>query len=433
MGDVQSNRIRKVLTTVALTGLLALAACSGTGEATWQNNGTTPAKGAAAGAVTITAPANGATDVPAGTQIAYTASDTAQTDVVVTDAGGQKVAGGAGYDTNTWVPDQALDYGKQYTVKVTSTGTDGKAATATTCVHHDGAPSKTIRFQSWYADHQVLGVAAPLVFKLSGPGVSSKADRAAVQKRLSVETTPKQDGSWYWFSEHRAALPLEGSLDTRYENQRRRPHRRCADGRWLLRPQRSDPRRQHHHQAADHQHRRQDPHADRGSGRQGQEDAGIARQEGHSVILRQHGDHDPEHPGDFDSSLGTGGTPVDAPGGYKVLVYWTMRLTWGGEFIHAAPWSVAQQGHSDASHGCTNLSTANAKWIYENSHVGDPVTVKNTGTRAEVGQRLDRLGRELGRLRQGQRAAGGVSPATRPADFATWNAPRNSPHRADIA
>jgi lipoprotein-anchoring transpeptidase ErfK/SrfK len=80
----------------------------------------------------------------------------------------------------------------------------------------------------------------------------------------------------------------------------------------------------------------------------------------------------------FDSSLGTGGIPVNSPGGYKELVYYTMRLTWGGQFIHAAPWSVASQGHTDVSHGCTNVSTANAKWMYDNSHVGDPVTVKNT-------------------------------------------------------
>jgi lipoprotein-anchoring transpeptidase ErfK/SrfK len=80
----------------------------------------------------------------------------------------------------------------------------------------------------------------------------------------------------------------------------------------------------------------------------------------------------------FDSSLGTGGTPVNAPGGYKLLVYYTMRLTWGGQFIHAAPWSVASQGKTDVSHGCTNISTANAQWLYENSHVGDPVTVEHT-------------------------------------------------------
>ncbi len=55
-----------------------------------------------------------------------------------------------------------------------------------------------------------------------------------------------------------------------------------------------------------------------------------------------------------------------------------MRLTWTGQYIHAAPWSVSSQGHTDVSHGCTNISTANAKWIYENSLVGTPVNVKNT-------------------------------------------------------
>ena len=87
----------------------------------------------------------------------------------------------------------------------------------------------------------------------------------------------------------------------------------------------------------------------------------------------------------FDSSLGTGGIPVNSPDGYRELVYYTMRLTWGGQFIHAAPWSVASQGHTDVSHGCTNVSTANAKWMYENSHVGDPVTVKNTGRKLAWG------------------------------------------------
>ncbi len=37
-----------------------------------------------------------------------------------------------------------------------------------------------------------------------------------------------------------------------------------------------------------------------------------------------------------------------------------MRLTYSGEFIHAAPWSVGSQGSANVSHGCTGMSTANA-------------------------------------------------------------------------
>ncbi len=42
-------------------------------------------------------------------------------------------------------------------------------------------------------------------------------------------------------------------------------------------------------------------------------------------------------------------------------VQWAMRLTYSGEFIHAAPWSVGSQGYANVSHGCTGMSTANAK------------------------------------------------------------------------
>lgn len=54
-------------------------------------------------------------------------------------------------------------------------------------------------------------------------------------------------------------------------------------------------------------------------------------------------------------------------------VQWAMRLTNSGEFIHAAPWSEAEQGHENVSHGCTGLSTANAEWLYDMSIPGDVV------------------------------------------------------------
>ena len=115
------------------------------------------------------------------------------------------------------------DYGKQYTVKVDVDRIRRQDRHRTTSFTTMAAPSKTIRFQSWFADNQVLGVAAPLVFKLTGPGVSSKADRAAVQKRLTVETTPKQAGSWYWFSNTELHYRSEGPLAARHEDQRRTP------------------------------------------------------------------------------------------------------------------------------------------------------------------------------------------------------------------
>jgi lipoprotein-anchoring transpeptidase ErfK/SrfK len=63
---------------------------------------------------------------------------------------------------------------------------------------------------------------------------------------------------------------------------------------------------------------------------------------------------------------------------YVVDVQWAMRLTWGGEYIHSAPWSVGAQGAYNTSHGCLNLSPANSQWLFDQAHVGDPIIVKDT-------------------------------------------------------
>ena len=44
----------------------------------------------------------------------------------------------------------------------------------------------------------------------------------------------------------------------------------------------------------------------------------------------------------MDSS--TYGVPVDSPEGYRTPVEYAVRISDSGEFVHAAPWSVAQQG-----------------------------------------------------------------------------------------
>jgi hypothetical protein len=59
-----------------------------------------------------------------------------------------------------------------------------------------------------------------------------------------------------------------------------------------------------------------------------------------------------------------------------------MRLTWSGEFLHAAPWSVGSQGSSNVSHGCTGMSTGNAAWLYSVSRPGDVVVYSGTSNRA---------------------------------------------------
>jgi lipoprotein-anchoring transpeptidase ErfK/SrfK len=78
----------------------------------------------------------------------------------------------------------------------------------------------------------------------------------------------------------------------------------------------------------------------------------------------------------MDSS--TYGVPVNSAEGYKLKVQDAVRIDNSGIFVHSAPWSVGDQGKRNVSHGCINLSPANAQWFYDNFGSGDAVVVKNS-------------------------------------------------------
>lgn len=69
----------------------------------------------------------------------------------------------------------------------------------------------------------------------------------------------------------------------------------------------------------------------------------------------------------------TVGIEKGEPGYYKLDTRWNMRVTWTGEYLHSAPWSVGSQGSSNVSHGCVNMAPENAKWMFDNSMIGDVV------------------------------------------------------------
>lgn len=64
---------------------------------------------------------------------------------------------------------------------------------------------------------------------------------------------------------------------------------------------------------------------------------------------------------------------------YDVESPYALRLTNSGEFMHAAPWNTANIGYRHTSHGCTNFTMSDAKWMYENLLRGDPVIFTGTG------------------------------------------------------
>lgn len=73
----------------------------------------------------------------------------------------------------------------------------------------------------------------------------------------------------------------------------------------------------------------------------------------------------------------TFGVPESA-GGYVTPVNYATQMSYSGIYIHGAPWSVWAQGSENTSHGCINVTDADAQWVYENMKRGDIVEVKNT-------------------------------------------------------
>ncbi|MEB3033649.1 L,D-transpeptidase [[Mycobacterium] nativiensis] len=76
----------------------------------------------------------------------------------------------------------------------------------------------------------------------------------------------------------------------------------------------------------------------------------------------------------FDSR--TIGIPLNDPEGYLIDGQYGVRVTWGGVYVHSAPWSVGSQGYANVSHGCINLSPDNAAWYFDSVHLGDPIIVQ---------------------------------------------------------
>ena len=81
--------------------------------------------------------------------------------------------------------------------------------------------------------------------------------------------------------------------------------------------------------------------------------------------------------------VAVGGEGFSAFGGGGHGVQYAQRVTYSGEFIHAAPWSVGSQGSANVSHGCVGLSTENAAWLYNLSKRGDIVDVVGSDSSME--------------------------------------------------
>jgi lipoprotein-anchoring transpeptidase ErfK/SrfK len=121
--------------------------------------------------------------------------------------------------------------------------------------------------------------------------------------------------------------------------------------------------------------------------------------------------------------------------GYHIEVPWSVDITYNGDFIHDAFWSVGVQGFANVSHGCINTSPAHAETYYNMEEPGDPATVMGSPVAGTQGngwtQWFIPWSQWLGGSATGEAVVAGptgstlVSPSTLPA--ATGSAPLDQP------
>jgi lipoprotein-anchoring transpeptidase ErfK/SrfK len=114
----------------------------------------------------------------------------------------------------------------------------------------------------------------------------------------------------------------------------------------------------------------------------------------HQVTVISDGEQWPNSSTTFPTSLGASNTPtkrgtkvimekgnsicMHGPGYDECGIRYTQRLTYDGEYLHAAPWNTANIAHGvNSSNGCTNLTTNDAKKLYDFLEIGDVVKYPN--------------------------------------------------------
>lgn len=373
------------LVALAVLVPLALVACGR--DSTYQDTDTQPAPtpGAAAAAPDPTAalelavtPAPGTGEAPLSTEIGTDVTGGEISDVSLVGEDGDPVSGRMRADGSSWIPDAPLAPATRYRATVTATGAGGQTTTAETGFTTMAAPQRRTGTGLYLRDGEQYGVAMPVAVEFVQP-VPEDA-RAGVQRRMFVTTDPPQPGVWHWVEDGRQAFyraPEHWRPGTTISV------RLALDG------------------------------VPTGDGRYGDTDRTATATIGGALAIEVDnetkqmtvsGDDVPTRT--MPVSLGKASTPSSygkmvvmsreprttfdtyaelGADGYRVDVEYALRLTWQGEFIHAAPWSVADQGVRNVSHGCINMSTEDARWLYEVVKVGDPVTVTGTEVALEPG------------------------------------------------
>ena len=357
---------------VTLVAALAVAGCSGhTAIGTGTGNSSVSstvgaAPSAPAVAISVT-PGDGSQAVRPDVRVVATAEGGTVISAQLVSADGQRLQGRV--DSAGWQATDALKPGTSYTVTVkakSDAGTVSKTTTFRTLV-----PKAYNRTSLVPGDDWTVGVGMPVVVSFASP----VTNKAAAVKALTVTSTPKVDGAWRWISSTEVQWRPASywPAGTKVLVKAATGGVELSPGVWGRRTVTSsfavggaqistvDVNRHTLTVKRDGKIVKVIPVT---TGMTTSKPNFVTRG-GIKVIMSR------EATVRMDAAS-TGTDPKD-PNYYNLLVHWALRLTYSGEFLHAAPWSVGSQGRANVSHGCTGMSDANAKWMYDNSHVGDVV------------------------------------------------------------
>jgi lipoprotein-anchoring transpeptidase ErfK/SrfK len=353
--------------------LASLTACNGAG-------GAAAAKSSAAAALppakVTFAVADNATGISPTVPLELTVADGSLDGVALTAKDGTTVTGtltkAADHPgSELWTPDQQLDYGTTYTLTARTSNAAHRAATASS-TFTTVAPATLSTPSVGPLGGTTVGVGMPIRLYFDQP----VADRAAVQSHLKVTSSHPTDGTWSWLNDKEVHFrpSTYWPPDTHVTLDATLYGVDFGDGVWGQKNRTvSFDIGARHVSVADAASHMMAVYDGNKLVQNFPMSAGSAKnptRNGPHVVLQSY------RKIVMDSS--TFGLAVDAPGGYRANVEYAVRISNNGEFVHAAPWSVAQQGNSNVSHGCINLSTSRAAWFYNFAKQGDVVEVKNS-------------------------------------------------------
>ncbi|MFE4395667.1 MULTISPECIES: L,D-transpeptidase [Streptomycetaceae] len=302
--------------------------------------------------------------------------DSRLTDVTVVGPDGRVVAGKLAEDQRSWQTTGRLKAATAYTVRISAD--DGKGGRGDTTASFSTLAAERLLTAKLGPDSSgsgVYGVGQPLTVELS-EAVKDPQARQEVERALTVGSQPAVTGAWYWVDDKNLHFrpedywPAGTTVSLAFDG----TGSRIADG--LYGGDRSSLKL-----------------------RIGERVESVIDAAAHELTLKRDGEAlrtipvTTGKPG-FDTRNGVkvvlgqersvrmnGETIGIAPGStesYDLDVLWATRVTWSGEYVHAAPWSVGSQGVENVSHGCTGMSTGNAEWFFQHTRVGDLVTVVNS-------------------------------------------------------